>query len=213
MYASYKLEEAGPPGTHLTSMPADKIDTYAGTLQAKIAVNRATLFFAKKLEAYQKSQIPALSGLWMTFSLIVITLISFSFLYFGVHKFDSGAIRSIEEVSAFDYFQLAFDNMLFGSVGGIELISDHIRAISMLQRFLSVTTIGIFLGVFLTIRNRKYEEEIDETIEDIKRSGLGVESSIIKYYKYENIDEAIEDLVKIKSSAAGFLARLTASLK
>lgn len=213
IYVKHKVEEAGPPGTHLTAMPPEKIQTYASTLQTKVAANRAILFFAKKLERYQKSQIPVLSGIWIIFSLIVTTVFAFSFLYLGVHKIDPNSISSVGRVSTFSYFQISFDNMLFDSIGGIDLSSPISQAVSIFQRFLSITMLGMFIGILFTVRNRKYEEEIDDTISDIKRSGGSLETSIVSYYQYKNIDEAIADLNRINNSAAGFLARLTASLE
>lgn len=197
----------------LTLMPDEGKAKYAETLRMRILLNRGALFFATRLRDFQKSPSVALAGSASALNLIVLSTLSFAVLYAGGEKLNPLSISNDSEIYAFDYLYLSFNTMIFGDVDGL-LFSDNVsRGLSMLQKFLSFTMFGLFVGVIFSVRSNKYKQELDETIKEIKGTGNIFEKSIVNYYGYSDIDEAVEDLRHIQSEMADFIVRISASIK
>lgn len=209
----FKVEEAGPKGVKLALMPEEGKVKYAEALRMRILLNRGALFFATRLRDFQKSQAIALSGLASALNLVVISSAAFAVLYAGAQRIDPTSISSEMTMEAFDYVYLSFNNMIFSDVAGVAFVDNLSRGLSMLQRFLTFTMLGLFVGVIMSIRGRRYQQELEETIEEIKSAGGIFEKSIVNYYGYSGIDEAVEDLRHIQKDMADFIVRISAGIK
>lgn len=208
----FKAEEAGPRGVKLTRMPEEGQAKYAEALRMRILLNRGALFFATRLRDFQKSPAIALAGLGAALNLIVFSVVSFAVLYAGAERLNPDSISNDGVLEAFDFIYLSFSTMIFSAVDGVVFVDNVSRGLSMIQRFLSFTMLGLFLGVFLSVRSKKYQQELEDTIEEIKGAGKTFENSIVNYYGYSGIDEAVEDLRHLQEDTANFIVRLSASI-
>lgn len=201
-------EEYGPRGVRISNLPESALAKYRDMLQNRVAISSISLFFARKLEEYQKSQISVTSGILSVISLLVITMAGFSFIYYGAEKALPGSVLGISQLSAFEYVKLAFSNMLFGSVSIASVSGWPIESLVMVQRLLTTGLIGIFLTIFLGVRNKKFEAEIQAAIKKIDETSLETGQAVIAHHGYIDLQDAMQDLVDAKAAFANFLVKI-----
>jgi hypothetical protein len=200
-------------GVRITEIPENQLQKRVDFLQNQVLFNRACMFFASKLQEYERSEFIIISGIMTATWLFIHTIIIFSILYFGSYKIDPASFEFKETLFAFDYIRLSFNNMLFVDTSGIELNKTIPQLVTMYQNFLSLMLIAIFLSILITVRSRRHETELKETISHIESAGRGIEAAIVADYNYANIDEAIADLQTLQAAFAAFIVRLSNSIK
>lgn len=213
-FATGTAEDA-PPSLHvrLPAIPEDEVSKYVSHIQPRIIVGQLSLAFADRLRAYNESEIHVVGGVFLIFRLILITLISFSILYFSISKIEPAAIATSGEMSVFDYIYLSFDNMFFNMNSSASLATFHSQSLSMLQRFLSATLVAILLATFFEIRKKKHAKEIDAAIDAATATAEDVTIYIKAEFSYDDLSEAVDDLRGMKSSLYSSLGWLLSSPK
>jgi hypothetical protein len=201
-------EQFGPRGVRIANLPEEVLERYRDMLQTRVAVSSGSLYFARKLEDYQKSQISVASGIMSVATLLFLTLMVFSFIYFGIEKLYPKSIVGVAEVNAFEYVKLAFSNMLFGSVSSASVSGWLVESTVMFQRLLTTGLIGIFLTVFLGVRNKKFDAELQTAIKKIEDTSEQTGLAVVSHHGYADLRDAMQDLVDAKAAFANFLVKI-----
>jgi len=199
-------------GVPLSLLTGTALTERVNHLQNALLANRATLYFSERLNDFNKSNFSVVSAIISSVSLITLSAAGFSIIYLGVHKMDPAAFSATSALSYFDYFNVSFDNMVFGSNNQIEMLSELSRGISILQRFLSLMIVALFLSVMIGVRQKKFEQEIEKTVDVLRKSAGNLEEFVKTEFKFHSVEEAIIELARIEAAFIKFISKLSTSL-
>ncbi len=171
-------------------------------LQIFVLFNRVCLFIAKKMKLYLKSGVNYFYNIGALFYIILLTILSFSFINFALYRVDKGYFEITGEISFITFIYYTINNLFFNSIQAI--IPNH--SVTQLVSIIGIT-FGMILALvvgylFLTIRSKRYDEELNSTILEFKSQAEKMEDFIRDEYKINSISDAIVELEILK---AGFI--------
>lgn len=209
MYGEPEESKFGPRGIHLADMPENNLSTYVENLQQRVLMSEGNKLMAIRLQDYQRSHLTVASGIMSVASLLFMTLVVFSVAFYGAYKIEPSSISFSDAPSHFDFILISFSNLLFGEMPYAELVGWLPLTLAMTERVFSVSIVGIFLTILFNVRSKKYEAELQETIDTASQAGKNTELAIVQYHGYNSMDEAVEDLVKLEAGMASFITKLS----
>jgi hypothetical protein len=178
-----------------------------------VLFNRVCLFVAKKLKDYQSSGLNIVSYVITILSLFFTTVIIFCFLFYGLYKLDPTLFYVNNKHHLFYFLYFSFNNLFFNSIQEVNATGPLSQTFVMLENLLALLLVAIFIALFFSIRHQRHSDELNVVIENIKNEGDSMESFIKAEYKINNIDEAIAELEKLKSSFIKLIYQLTGYIK
>jgi len=183
------------------SLNKEQLEKWTQSLQTSVLFNRLCLFFAKKLKNYQESGLNIASYVLSLLWLIILTVFSFSVLYYGCYKIYPEIFKIEDSHSFFTFFYFSFNNLLYNSISEVSPATPISQSLVMLQKFFSFFLVAIFISLFISVSQQKHTEELNKVIEGLHEEGKSMESFIQKEYNINDISAAIDQLGKLK---AGF---------
>lgn len=190
-----------------------QMEVWVANLQTSVLYNRVCLFVAKKLRDYQTSRLNIVYYVFGILGLIISTVLSFSFINYGIYKINAHQFYFENIPTYFTFFYYSFNNLLFSSIKEISSVLPISQAISMIESFLSLALIGIFVTLLFSVKGEKHIEELNIAIADIENQGVEMEGFIKDEYKILDIDEAMSELKKLKAGMIKFIYIISDNLK
>lgn len=190
-----------------------QLTTWTQNLQTAVLFNRSCLFVAKKLRDYEKTGVPAVSYVLTIVILMIQTVVSFAFINFALYKFDANQFTTATDSGIFKFFFYSFNNLIFNSTSGIDPSSPLSQIVYMAQTFMILFLAVIFISVIVSEMRHRHSQDLQEAIDAIQEEGLLMEAHICEEYKFNSIEEAMNELIRLKSSMASFIFKLSESLK
>jgi hypothetical protein len=114
--------------------------------------------------------------------------------------------------SLFTFFYYSFNTFLFNSIKELVPTSMVSQAASMLEGFLALFLIGLFISLVLPFRTQRYTTELTEAIRTIESEGASIENFIRSEYKVATVDAAILHLQKLEANLTSLLLFLSEGL-
>lgn len=194
------------------SLDQKQLEKWTTNLQTSVLFNRVCLFISKKLRDYQNSRINVASYVLTILVLIILTTFSFATINFGLFKINSEFFSYSTTPSFFTFFYYSFNNFVFNSIKEILPLAPIAQIVFMIEIFFALVVGAILISLFLSTRNQKHTEELNEVIEGIERQGAEMEGFIKDEYKIRNIEDAMVELEKLKAGLTKFIYKITESL-
>lgn len=195
------------------SLDQKQMETWTANLQMSVLFNRVCLFAAKILRDYQNSGLNFVSYVLTILVLIVLTVFSFAAINYGLFKIDSGLFSYTATPNFFTFFYYSFNNLLFNSIREITPILPISQTVSMIEYFLAMFLVVIFVSLFFSFRSQRHTEELNDLIKEIAGQGKDMEGFIKNEYKINSIDDAMVELEKLKAGMIKFIYKITESIQ
>jgi hypothetical protein len=184
----------------LEKLTQQQLEKRTSNLQMSVLFNRICLFVAKKLKNYQGSGFNIISYVLTLLGLILLTVITFTFIYYALYKINPFWFHINTEPRFFYFLYFSFNNLLFNSISEVNVAAPVTQSAYMIQQIFSFSLGAIFVSLFFSIKHQRHSDELNVVIENIEKEGESMESFIREEYKLKSIDEAIAELEKLKSS-------------
>jgi hypothetical protein len=194
------------------TMNDSQLKMWSESLEKSVLYNRFCLFTASKLRSYQRSGLNIVAYILMILILISLTVISFSAINLSLYKIEPLWFETIKTPSFFTFFYYSFNNMMINTIQDITPVGVYAQTAQMAQFFFVVFFLALIITLFFSFRAQKHTEELDDSIEIIKKEGMRIEYIILDEFSLQSIDEAIHELEKIKSSSIKLIISLTRNL-
>lgn len=191
-------------GDEIKNLPVEKLDKeqlekWTTNLQFNLLFNRGCYFFAKKLKDYQESKFNVIAYVFNLLMLILITVLTFAVINWGLFKIDSSLYELQQAPRFFHFFYYSFSGLVFNSISQVAPIKPLSLGFLMIEEFFAMVLVSIFITLLFTVKSEKHSIELDTAIRDIKEQAKSMESFIQDEYKLP-ISEAIKELEKLKGS-------------
>jgi hypothetical protein len=190
-----------------------QIEQYKTGLVSSIFLNRACLFWSKRMRDYQKSGIVSATHVLVILFLIASTVLGFAAINWGVFRYDPTQFSVQQTPTFFSFFYYSFNNLIFNGVPDVLASGVFAKIVYMVQTFSVFILVAILISVFLTHSGQRESEHLDTAIDALEKESARIELSIRSEYRFSNIDEALAELRRLKSGAAEFLIKMSASLR
>jgi hypothetical protein len=200
-----KAEEAGLVVSNMTDV---QLQAYRTKLQSLLLWDKALLLLSKKLELYLKSGVTTLALLFNLLLLTVICLISFATMSLALQKFAPGAFAVSGNSSFFLFFYHSLRTFTFGSIPEITPVATLSRMLVMAELIFAVLTLTLLVTLLFSVKKEKQNQELLETIHDLKSLGMEVEGAIVQRYKISD-EEAFAEIGKMANNMAKVITWLT----
>lgn len=190
-----------------------QLEKWIQNLQSTVLYNRIFLFMARKIKNYQDSKLNYAFYANTTVFLLLLTILSFSFINLALYKVDTSAFKVSEAPSFFSFFYYSFNNLLFNAVDEMKPITMYSQLASMIESFFALLMGMIFVTLLFSARSERHTRELDLIIMQFEERGKDLELFIRKEYNINSIEEALELLKKVQAVFINFLYKLTDNIK
>jgi hypothetical protein len=196
---SYALDET-MRNLPMTQLDETQLTKWQSNLGSVVLFNRICLFAAEKLKVYQNSSLEIVSGVFNILGLIIFTTLSFAAINLALYRIQAENFEIMALPTVFRFIYYSFNTVLFSSIREITPVMPVSQLISMIEKFCALFLIAIFVSLVFTVRGQRYSRELDEAIAVFESEGCRVEKLILSQYGIRTINEAIDELERIKSS-------------
>lgn len=196
----------------LISPETGNLTSMLSNVEQAMMSNRALLFSAKSLRDYQNSGISAVSGVFVTMFLVLITTVVFAIIYYAAYKIDPANFTYSGSPTGFAFFALSFKGMFFTGINEINPATAFTQAINMVQNFLSMFVGVIFVSIIFTSRNQALSYQIEQTIKKAEADGRAIEQAMLGRYQIGSLEELVLELRRLKSGGLVIIDFLTRRL-
>jgi glucan phosphoethanolaminetransferase (alkaline phosphatase superfamily) len=197
----------------IESMDQMQVEKWTTNVQSFVLYNRICLFVAKRLRLYQDSGLNIVSSIIAILLLVVFTVLSFALVNFGLFKINPHFFSSSIVPTFFNFFYYSFNVLLFNPIQDIVATTPTSQVISMTESFFALFLVAIFVSLVLSVRSQKDANELNDLIKDLNEEGTKMEGYIREKYKFNNVEEAMEALQKLKASFTGFIYKITEGIE
>jgi hypothetical protein len=197
----------------IESMDKMQVEKWTTNVQSFVLYNRVCLFVAKRLRSYQESGFNIVSSIIAILLLVVFTVLSFALVNFGLFKINQHFFSSSIAPTFFNFFYYSFNVLLFNPIQDIVATTPTSQVISMTESFFALFLVAIFVSLVLSVRSQKDANELNDLIKDLNEEGTKMEGYIREKYKFNNVEEAMEALQKLKASFTGFIYKITEGIQ
>ena len=190
-----------------------QIEKWTTNVQTFVLYNRICLFIARRLKSYQESGFNIASSVIAILLLVVFTVLSFALVNFGLFKINQHFFTSSIIPTFFNFFYYSFNVLMFNQIQDIVATTPTSQVISMTESFFALFLIAIFVSLVLSVRSQKDVNELNDLIKNLSEEGTKMEDYVKEKYRFNNIEEAMEALQKLKASFTGFIYRITEGIE
>jgi len=210
--ASFALDD------EIKNLPVEKLnekqlEKWTMNLQLSVLFNRLCLFTAKKLRDYQKSRLNIISYVVTLLLLVIITITTFGTIFYGLYKINASFFNLKVEPTFFIFFYYSFNKLLFNAISEVMPIMTISQVTAMVESFFALFLIAIFVSLLISVRSKRYSDELNKVIKEIEKEGESMESFINNEYKIKSIREAISELERLKAGLVNFIYQITKSIE
>lgn len=178
-------------------------------VETRLLINRLLLFSAKKLKDYNNSKSYIFQDVILFITTVIIGIISFSLINYGIFKIENLNYRILEGIPTFIDFILYTISCSNGYILPITMLTKILEIVKALIFFIFS---GLFVCTFLEGSKKKQKDGIESVIASINDSAKMEENKIIKQELFEDIDSAIKGLQQMHSSLVGIILKITENL-
>jgi hypothetical protein len=196
----------------VSRMDATQVSKWTSSLEQSVLVNRVLLFSARKVRDHQKSPYGVLLGVIATIFLWIATVVTFTAINLAAYKIEPTSFSATAPPTFFTFVHYSFKAMFIATISELTAISPLSQSIEMLNNFYAFLTYAIVLAAFIAMHGQRYNTQLDELIGTLEREGKEAEAFIRSEFKL-SIDDALAELVKLKSGLLNILLHLTTNLK
>ena len=107
-------------------------------------------------------------------TMIIISVITFAFLYYGLHRIDPAAFSAAEGANYWSFLSYSFSTFMTANVSRIAPLSPLAQILSHLQliSFIIVLVVGAF--VFLTALRENYREDSKQFVKELDETSRAI---------------------------------------
>ena len=201
----------------LSSVEYDKLTeveqrSWITNLQILFSYNRICVFLSKQMKTYNSSNFPIFTSAIGLFLLVVFTVISFSLINYGLFKIDPSNFLIPSSPTFFNFFFFSFYNIFPNQISDIQPITVFSKISVITESSLTFVLLAIGLTVIFPVQKKKEEQEVNSIIEDLSKQGSIMEKYILEKYEFNDLEEVMELIHKVKAILAEFIYKLTQSL-
>lgn len=190
-------------------MNEKQLDKWKTNVQSLVLFNRVFQFLAKKMEIYQSSGFHFITSIYSSIKLLIFTIFSFSLINFGLYKIDSNFYKINFFPSIYNFFYSSFIRFFSSSPSDLFPLNPFSMFISMLESLFPWLLLAFVITFLIDVGNKKKDNELKETIENLKDQGTKIEKMIEENYQLNTIDEAMKILHELKSVSIDALYQLS----
>jgi hypothetical protein len=183
----------------ISQMTQDQLKLWASTLELSVVANRLRAFFSSKLKQYQKSNVTVALDIINVFTLTLITVLFFTAVNFALYKINPRFFDIRVQPSVFIFFYYSITNLLGRGINEVTPIANLSRLISVFEMLFALSSLGILISLFFSVKNKRDSEEIDTAISRIRREGTEMEAFIQQEYRL-SVHDAIQELDRLKAN-------------
>lgn len=202
----------------LKNLPVDKlnekqVEKRTSNIQVAVFFNRVLLFIASKLKNFQSNKINYLFYIISILLFLIMTIVSFSLVNYALFKLDTSFFNYNDMPSFFTFIYYSFSGVFSQSISTLEPVLPLSQLISMLQLFGGVYILVIFIAFIVNIKSERNEADLIKIIQSFEEQGGILENFISEEYKINSIDDAIEELSKMKAGLTKLLYKISDNIK
>lgn len=208
--ATFALED------EVKALPVEKLtepqlQKWSTTLQLSVIFCRGCAFITRRLRDFQKSKYSTIVYIMNFLSLLVFTIIAFSFVYYGIFKINHNFFSATNS-QFFDFFFFSFNKSIFNSTAEIQAITILPKIITMLQEFLSLCFGTFVILLIFSINDERKSNEVDSVIKKIEKTEKSMEQNIQEQFSLDIIN-AIKQLEKYSAGMVKFIYILSKDIE
>ena len=179
-------------------------------IQNMIIYNRVALLLATNIKKYRESKVYVMFIILDFVATLLIAMVCFALVNFGVYKLDAGNFNVTIEPGLFDFFYYSFHTVVVSQIPEIQPASLLTRLLSIFEIFL----VGIYFLVFAvstvaSVLQARYDRDLTTLVEMLKEQGAQVEEQLRKDYSVRNIDAGVELLRELQTTSTKLIIWFT----
>lgn len=199
---SFVFDKGKPTFTlenEVKTLPVEKLtesqlQKWSTSLQLSVIFCKGCAFLTRRLRDFQRSKYSTIVYILNFLSLVLFSMISFAFIYYGLFKINAHYyITSTPQF--FDFFYFSFNKAIYSTIAGLQVTGVFPKIITMIQQFVSVCFFTFIVMLFVSINDEKRSNEVDEVINKIEKNEKMMELNIQDQFSLTIID-AIKKLEK-----------------
>jgi hypothetical protein len=177
-----------------------------------IVVNRASLFVASKLKAYQASKVSVIGDIFAIIGIVIIVTFAMAWINKALYKVDDTQFNFATSPSTFTFVYYSFNAFVFNSIPDLVPVKAIAQSLSMIEKLLALILGLILVSTLLSHKNQRQFDELSFAIQDIEAEGQDMEAFIQSEFHVKNIDDAISELERLKSGLLQIILWLSKGL-
>jgi hypothetical protein len=192
------------------SEPTDEnAQQWIANLQNSLLASRLCLFSARKLKEYHASGAGFFSAAFVVLFLVVVTVFIFAASNLALFKIEPGYFSFSDPPNFFTFIYYSFKAVVFSNVSELLPIGVVAKIFWMMEAASALFFGLIFASLMLSARSQRQTEELNKVIETISEQGRSMELFVLNEYKFQTIDEALNELTRLKAAFASFIYKLS----
>jgi hypothetical protein len=192
------------------SKPTDQnAQQWIANLQTSVLASRLCLFFARKLKEYHASGAGFFSAAFVILFLVVVTVFIFAVSNLALFKIDPSYFSFTEAPNFFTFVYYSFKAVVFSTISDLLPAAIAAKVLWMMEAASALFLGLIFASLMLSARSQKQTEELNKVIDTISQKGRSMELFVLSEYKFQTIDEALNELTRLQAAFVSFIIKLS----
>ncbi len=192
------------------SKPTDEnAQQWITNLQISVLASRICLFLAKKLREYHSSGVGFFSAAFVILLLVVTTVFIFAISNLALFKINPSYFSFTEAPNFFTFTYYSFKALVFSNISELLPIGIFAKVLWMMEAASALFFALIFASLTLSARSQKQTEELNEVIATLSEQGRSMELFVLSEYKFQTIDEALDELERLQAGFVSFIIKLS----
>ena len=168
-------------------------------LQFILIMNHICYFLTSKLRKFKRSKIAVAYSMLGIFSTIIITVLAFGFINYGLYKIIPASFYNPNLNSLIYFFYYSFNTLFSNNINDFYPLSDLARLINCAEILFGFIIFVILVFILTTILRERHTEQIDDVITIVHSQATEIEKFIELEFKLTPID-ALKEIEKIKGA-------------
>ena len=206
-----KMDEAAHD-LSLAEMTENQLQKRNTNMEVAIVVNRASLFVASKLKAYQASKVSVIADVFAIIGIVVVVTFAMAWINMATYKIDRTQFNFAVPPSDFTFIYYSFNTFVFNSINDLVPAKTIAQVLSMIEKLLALILGLILVSTLLSHKNQRQFDELSYAINDIEAEGRAMEAFIQSEFHVENIDDTISELGRLKTGLLKIILWLSKGL-
>lgn len=188
-------------------------EKYIMYLQSAVLFNRISLLISKEFKNFKKSSTIIIMHVLDIAICTIITIYTFAVINFAIYEINSSNYSFLSAPDFFDFFYYSFSVFINNSIESIFPSAFISQFIHMAESLFSYILLVITVSILYTYHRTKNDNEIDILILNLENNGYEIEQLIEREFKIKNIDDAINELTKLKATMINLIFKLSEYIK
>jgi hypothetical protein len=184
----------------VAQLDSSQLALWTGALERSVLFNRFCLYAARKLRDFESSAFIYVSPVSAILGLVILTVVSFALMNYGVFKVSNRLFEYAALPSIFTFVYYSFYKLVFGSVKEVSPVMLLSQVLAMIESFFGLVLTVILGTLLFTVRSKRRTDELSKAIRNFEERGDEMEGFIRDEFKVRDIVEATAELEKNKAS-------------